>query len=53
MTRRLELLDSNRLLVVVPPPDDETLATGGSVQRALLAGAAHRLVLANEGDNNP
>lgn len=53
MTRPLELRDSDRLLVVVPHPDDETLATGGLIQRALLAGAALRVVFATDGDNNP
>ncbi|MCB1569830.1 MAG: PIG-L family deacetylase, partial [Xanthomonadales bacterium] len=53
MTLRLELRDSDRLLVVVPHPDDETLATGGLIQRALLAGAALRVVFATDGDNNP
>lgn len=53
MTLRLDLRDSDRLLVIVPHPDDETLATGGLIQRALLAGAALRVVFATDGENNP
>ena len=49
----LDLDSDTRLLVVVPHPDDETLATGGLIQIALDAGAALRVVIATDGDNNP
>jgi len=53
MTSKLEFQRSDRLLVLAPHPDDETLATGGLIQRALAAGAAVRLLVATDGDNNP
>lgn len=42
-----------RVLVVAPHPDDETLATGGLLQRAAQVGAALRVLLLTDGDNNP
>jgi LmbE family N-acetylglucosaminyl deacetylase len=42
-----------RVLVVAPHPDDESLATGGLLQQAHRAGAALRVLLLTDGDNNP
>src|SRR5262245_36323121 len=42
-----------RVLVFTPHPDDETLATGGLLQHAVAAGAAVRLVVVTDGENNP
>lgn len=53
MTASLQLSPLDRLLVFAPHPDDETLATGALIQSALAAGAALRVVLATDGDNNP
>jgi LmbE family N-acetylglucosaminyl deacetylase len=53
MTALPQFSGSSRLLVFAPHPDDETLATGGLIQAALLAGAAVRVVFATDGDNNP
>lgn len=44
---------SARLLVLAPHPDDESLACGGLIQQALAAGAAVRVIVATDGDNNP
>lgn len=41
------------LLVVAPHPDDESLAAGGLIQRALVAGARVHIVFVTDGDNNP
>jgi LmbE family N-acetylglucosaminyl deacetylase len=43
----------DRVLVVAPHPDDESLATGGLLQAAQAAGAARRVLLVTDGDNNP
>lgn len=43
----------DRLLVVAPHPDDETIATGGLIHSALLAGADVNVLFATDGDNNP
>ena len=43
----------DRLLVIAPHPDDESLAMGGLIQRASRAGAALRLLMITNGDNNP
>lgn len=40
-------------MVLAPHPDDEALATGGLLQKAVAAGAAARVVLVTDGDNNP
>ncbi|HET8899742.1 MAG TPA: PIG-L family deacetylase [Rhodanobacteraceae bacterium] len=42
-----------RVLVVAPHPDDESLAAGGLLHRAVTAGAAVRVLLLTDGDNNP
>jgi len=44
---------SDRLLLIAPHPDDESLATGGLIQRINQAGAAARLLMVTNGDNNP
>ena len=43
----------DRVLVVAPHPDDESIATGGLLQVAQAAGAACRVLLVTDGDNNP
>ena len=43
----------DRVLVVAPHPDDESLATGGALQLARAAGAACRVLVVTDGDNNP
>ncbi|MBL0165532.1 MAG: PIG-L family deacetylase [Xanthomonadales bacterium] len=53
MIQALDLDGNTRLLVVVPHPDDETLAAGGLIQIALAAGAALRVVIVTDGDDNP
>ena len=49
----LTLHSSDRLLLVAPHPDDESLATGGLIQRINQAGAAARVLMVTNGDNNP
>jgi len=49
----LNFQSSDRLLVIAPHPDDESLATGALIQRASRVGAAIRLVMVTNGDNNP
>ncbi|MEI8234934.1 MAG: PIG-L family deacetylase [Verrucomicrobiota bacterium] len=44
---------SDRLLLIMPHPDDESLATGGLIQRIRQAGAAARLLMVTNGENNP
>lgn len=43
----------DRLLIVAPHPDDESIATGGVLQAARAAGAARRVLIVTDGDNNP
>ncbi len=43
---------ADRVLVLAPHPDDETIATGGVLQQALKAGAATRVCLFTNGENN-
>jgi len=43
----------DRVLVIAPHPDDESIATGGLLQVARAAGAACRVLLVTDGDNNP
>ena len=50
---QLEFSQRDRVLVVAPHPDDEVLATGGLIQCVLAAGAALRVLVATDGDNNP
>ena len=49
----LPLDSSDRLLIIAPHPDDESLATGGLIQRIRQAGAAARILMVTNGDNNP
>ena len=49
----LQLDPSERLLIIAPHPDDESLATGGLLQRIRQAGAAARVLVVTDGDNNP
>lgn len=42
-----------RVMVLAPHPDDESLGAGGIIQLARAAGAAVRVVLVTDGDNNP
>ncbi len=50
---RLELGAHDRVLVLAPHPDDESIACGGLLQMAHAAGAAVRVVVLTDGDNNP
>jgi LmbE family N-acetylglucosaminyl deacetylase len=43
----------DRVLVFAPHPDDESIACGGLLQVAQGAGAAVRVVVLTDGDNNP
>jgi LmbE family N-acetylglucosaminyl deacetylase len=43
----------DRVLVIAPHPDDEAIATGGVLQVARAAGAACRVLVITDGDNNP
>lgn len=47
------LSPDDRVTVLAPHPDDEALGAGGLIQHARAAGAAVRVVLATDGDNNP
>lgn len=49
----LQLQASDRVLILAPHPDDETLAAGALIQMALEVGAALRVIVATDGDNNP
>ena len=49
----LEVGAKDRVLVIAPHPDDESIASGGLLQAAHAAGAAIRLLLLTDGDNNP
>jgi LmbE family N-acetylglucosaminyl deacetylase len=51
--RTLMPADSDRLLILAPHPDDESIATGGLIQIARSAGAAVRVFVLTDGDNNP
>lgn len=53
MSTMLRPARNDRLLVFAPHPDDETLAAGALIQAARAAGAAVRVVVATDGDNNP
>lgn len=43
----------DRVLVFAPHPDDESIACGGLLQVARAAGAAVRVIVLTDGDNNP
>jgi len=49
----LELTSSDRIVVIAPHPDDESLACGGLIQQSNAVGAAVRVLLVTDGDNNP
>lgn len=51
--RPLAVTASDRLLMLAPHPDDESIATGGLLQCAQATGAATRVVVLTDGDNNP
>ena len=53
MSNSLALAASDRLLILAPHPDDESIATGGLIQVARDAGAAVRVLVLTDGDNNP
>jgi LmbE family N-acetylglucosaminyl deacetylase len=53
MSDPLALASSDRLLILAPHPDDESIATGGLIQVARSVGAAVRVVVLTDGDNNP
>jgi LmbE family N-acetylglucosaminyl deacetylase len=43
----------DRVLILAPHPDDESLSSGGLIQASLAVGAAVRVLLFTDGDNNP
>ncbi|MDR3385861.1 MAG: PIG-L family deacetylase [Rudaea sp.] len=49
----LDLRNHDRVLVFAPHPDDESIASGGLLQIARSVGAAVRVVVLTDGDNNP
>lgn len=53
MSELLQVGAQDRVLVIAPHPDDESIATGGLLQAVRAAGAALRLVVLTDGDNNP
>lgn len=53
MRETLSLAASDRLLIIAPHPDDESIAAGGVLQVAKAAGAAVRVLVLTDGDNNP
>jgi LmbE family N-acetylglucosaminyl deacetylase len=53
MSDALTLASSDRLLILAPHPDDESIATGALIQVARSVGAAVRVVVLTDGDNNP
>jgi LmbE family N-acetylglucosaminyl deacetylase len=53
LSEPLHLTARDRVLVVAPHPDDESIATGGIVLAARAAGAALRVIVLTDGDNNP
>jgi len=53
MTRPIDLTVASRLLVIAPHPDDESLGCAGLIQRASACGAAVRVLVVTNGENNP
>ena len=53
MGEQLAVSAQDRVLVIAPHPDDESIATGGLLQAVRAAGAALRLIVHTDGDNNP
>ncbi len=53
MSETLSLAGSDRLLIIAPHPDDESIAAGGLLQVARASGAALRVLVLTDGDNNP
>lgn len=53
MTALKSFTAQDRVLVIAPHPDDEAIATGGVLQVARAAGAACRVLVITDGDNNP
>ena len=49
----MKLSPEDRVMIVAAHPDDETLAAGGLIQHAIKAGAAARVLMVTNGDNNP
>jgi LmbE family N-acetylglucosaminyl deacetylase len=47
-----QITPGDRVLIVAPHCDDETLGAGGLIQDALARGAAVRVVIVTNGDNN-
>jgi LmbE family N-acetylglucosaminyl deacetylase len=52
-TSPLRLTSTDRVLAIAPHPDDESIGCGGLLLAARDAGAARRVVLRTDGDNNP
>lgn len=53
MIETLTFRARDRVLLIAPHPDDESIATGGLVQVVLDTGAALRVLVLTDGDNNP
>ena len=53
MSEALRLNATERVLVLAPHPDDEAIACGCLLLAARAAGAARRVVVVTDGDNNP
>ena len=53
MSTVLSITAQDRVLILAPHPDDESLSSGGLIQASLAAGAAVRVLLFTDGDNNP
>jgi len=53
LSETLSLTGSDRLLIIAPHPDDESIAAGGLLQVAKAGGAAIRVIVLTDGDNNP
>src|SRR3954471_2440470 len=53
LAEELEIRPQDRVLVIAPHPDDESIGAGGLLQVARAAGAALRVIVLTDGDNNP